>query len=200
MTHGPVALPWTRSPAAGKPACEDPALSGLLPTSMVVTVRGERQVDELEAGDIVVVLACAGYRPVQRVVETIVDLARRPDAAPVRIAEGAFDRFSPNRTTIIAPHTLVGVDDWLVPIVALVNGRSIRTVPMSGVVRYLQLEMGDHDMIVADGLRTGTLRRGTEPCRPLLTGGATLERLRARLADRIPALEEAGLLAQGDDR
>lgn len=194
MTHRPDAPPWPRPLAEPQPMAEDLALTGLLPTSMVVTIRGEREADALEAGDIVVVLARAGYSPVQRVVETVVDLAIRPDAAPVLITAAAFDRFSPSRNTVIAPQTLVGVDDWLVPAAALVNGRSIRAQPMLGVVRYLQIEMGQHDMIVADGLRTGTLRRGAPLCRPLLIDPATLDMVRARIANRIPALEAAGLL------
>ena len=194
MTIRPDALPWTRGQGSAPPIPEDPALSGLLPTAMVVTIRGERQAEELEAGDIVVVLGRAGYSPVQRVVETAVDLTVRPDAAPVLIAAAAFDRFSPSRDTVIAPQTLVGVDDWLVPAAALANGRSIRILPLSGVVRYMQIEMGQHDMIVSDGLRTGTLARGTAYCRPLLSDPVTLDLLRTRLAQRIPALEQAGLL------
>lgn len=173
---------------------EDAALAGLLPTSMVVTIRGERPADELEAGEIVIVLARAGYGPVQRVIETIVDLGRRPDAAPVLITEGALDRFSPNRTTVLAPQSLIGLDDWLIPAAALVNGRSIRRLPASGFVRYVQLEMGQHDMVVADGVRVASLRRAEEPCRPLLAEGPALEALRERILQRIPSLEAAGLL------
>lgn len=179
---------------------EDPALTGLLPMGMIVTIRGERPADELGAGDIVVVLARAGYSPVQRVLETMVDLGRRPDAAPVLIAEGAFDRFSPNRRTVLAPQCLIGVDDWLVPAAALVNGRSIRRLPAAGYVQYLQFEMGQHDILIADGLRIASLRRGMKPCRPLLTDGARLDTIRARIAGRIPALEAAGMLPDIDFR
>ncbi|MBR0683231.1 hypothetical protein GXW74_22280 [Roseomonas eburnea] len=194
MTQGYLPSPEPRRPAMSEPPSEDTTFTGLLPTSLVVTIRGERPADELEAGEIVIVLARAGYSPVQRVTETIVDLARRPEAAPVLVTEGALDRFSPSRTTVLAPQSLLGLDDWLIPAEALVNGRSIRRLPASGLVRYVQLEMGQHDMIVADGVRVASLRRGEEPCRPLLGPGPTLDALRERILRRIPSLEAAGLL------
>lgn len=187
------------SPSGERP-CEDPALVGLLPSAMVVTIRGERAADEIEAGEIVVVLASAGYAPVQRVTESMVDLARRPEAAPVLVMKGAFDGFSPLRTTVLGPQCLIGLEDWLVPAATLVNGRSIRRLPGQGLVRYVQIEMGRHDMVVADGVRVGSLCRGTAPCRPLLREGLALEVLRGRLRARIPLLEASGLLppdAQG---
>ncbi len=124
----------------------------------------------------------------------MVDLARRPDAAPVLVIKGAFDRFAPNRTTILAPQCLIGFDGWLVPAAALVNGRSIRQLPAAGYVRYLQFEMGQHDMFVADGLRIASLSPGMTLCRPEMTDRAELDRLRMRIIERIPTLEASGLL------
>jgi hypothetical protein len=194
MNEGPTSPSASRLWAEAPPFPEDPALTGLLPTNRIVTIRGERPADEVEAGDIVVVLARAGYGPVQRVYECMVDLARRPDAAPVLIVEGAFDRFSPSRTTVVAPQGLIGIDDWLVPAAALVNGHTVRQLPALGYVRYLQFEMGQHDMLVADGLRVASLRQGSASCRPILAQGAALEALRDRIEARIPALDAAGLL------
>lgn len=194
MTEGGSPPPCARQPdPAGLPV-EDLALTGVLPVGKVVTIRGEVPADEVEAGDIIIVLARAGYGPVQRVIETMVDLARRPDAAPVLVTEGAFDRFAPNRTTILAPQCLIGFEDWLVPAAALVNGRSIRQLPAAGYVRYLQFEMGQHDMFVVDGLRIASLSRGTALCRPEMTDRAELDRLCMRIVERIPTLEASGLL------
>jgi hypothetical protein len=176
---------------------DDPALAGLTSTAKVVGISGEIPADEIQAGDIVIVMARAGYSPVLRVVETMVDLHRRPDAAPVLITEGAFDRFSPNRNTVVAPQTLIGLDDWLVPVSALLNGRSIRPTAARGYARYVQFEMGKHDMVIADGLRIATLRRGETPCRRVLTAGSALQALRAAVADRLPGLEAARLLPPG---
>lgn len=190
-----------RSPPFDRPGAEaggmpsdDPALAGMTSTAMVVSIGGEIPADEVQAGDIVIVMARAGYAPVLRVVETMVDLRRRTDAAPVLITEGAFDRFSPNRNTVVAPQTLIGLEDWLVPASALVNGRSIRPLRARGYARYVQFEMGHHDMVIADGLRVATLRRGEMPCRRVLAGGAVLDALRAGIAARLPGLEAAGLL------
>lgn len=194
MNEGGLPPPCTRQFAPSGRSPEDLALTGLLPVSKIVTIRGELPADEVEAGDIIIVMARVGYSPVQRVVETIVDLTRRPDAAPILISEGAFDRFSPSRTAILAPQSLIGVENWLVPASALVNDRSIRRLPASGYMRYLQFEMGHHDMFVADGLRIASLSRGMELCRPQLSGGILLDGLRSRIAERIPSLETSGRL------
>ena len=194
MNEGHIPPPCTRKPATAESPLEDLALTGLLPVGMIVTIRGELSADELEAGDIVMVLARPGYSPVQRVVETMVDLTRRPDAAPVLITEGAIDRLSPCRTTILGPQSLIGVDDRLVAVADLLNGRSIRRLPAAGYVRYLQFEMGQHEMLIADGLRVGSLSRGMALCWPQISDRADLDLLRARITDRIPALEAAGLL------
>lgn len=173
---------------------DDPALSGLAPTAKVVSIGGEVAADAVEAGDVVIVMARPGYGPVLRVVDTTVDLGLRPDAAPVLITEGAIDRFSPSRCTVVAPHTLIGLDDWLVPAAALVNGRSITRQWAAGRTRYVQFEMEQHDMVVADGLRIATLRQGQGLCRRLLAEGPALEALRDQVLRRLPALEAAGLL------
>lgn len=173
---------------------ENPGLFGLLPSVRVVTIRGERLADELEAGDIVAVMAHAGYAPVQRVMETVVDLSRYPDAAPVLFSEWAMDDSAPLRPTAVAPRSLIGLYGALVPAEALVNGRSVRRAPARGVMRYVQLELGEHDMVIADGLRVASLRRGEAPCWPILGPGAALDALRRQAEARIPALEAAGRL------
>lgn len=194
MDEGQGAPACIRKPAPTEAWSEDLALTGLLPVGRIVTIRGELAADTVEAGDIVMVLVRPGYRPVQRVVEILVDLARRPDAAPVLMTKDAIDRFSPTRTTVLAPQCLVGLDDRLVPAADLVNGRSIRRLPAVGYIRYLQFEMEEHELLVADGLRVACLSRGMGLCRPLIAGGADLDQLRARIAERIPALEASGLL------
>lgn len=197
MNEGRVPPPCNRQSAPSGQPLEDLALTGLLPVSKVVTMRGELPAEEVEAGDIIIVMATVGYSPVQRAIETMVDLTRRPDAAPILIAGGAFDRFSPSRTTILAPQSLIGVENWLVPASTLVNDRSIRQLPATGYVRYLQFEMGHHDMFVADGLRVGSLSRGMKLCRPLLTNGILLDGLRTRIVERIPVSEASGRLPRG---
>jgi hypothetical protein len=200
MNEGRVPPPCTRQQGPSGQSLEDLALTGLLPVGKVVTMRGELPAEKIEAGDIIVVMATIGYSPVQRAIETMVDLTRRPDAAPLLIVEGAFGRFSPNRTTILAPQSLIGVENWLVPASTLVNARSIRQLPAAGYIRYLQFEMGHHDMFVADGLRVGSLSRGMTLCRPLLTNGLLLDGLRTRIAERIPVLEASGRLPRGGFR
>jgi hypothetical protein len=187
--------PCRGDPQAERPdGTEDLALVGLLPSVRVVTIRGERPADELEAGDIVAVMAQGGYAPVQRVMETVVDLSRHPEAAPVLFAAWALEDHAPLRPTAVPPRSLVGLGGRLVPAEALVNGRSIRRAPARGVMRYVQLELGEHDLVIADGLRVASLRRGEAPCWPLLGPCAAREAMRRAAAERIPRLEAAGFL------
>ena len=172
-------------------------LSGVAPFSMIVTNAGERAADSIEAGESVITLARAGFGTVARILDVTVDLRQRPDAAAVLVAKDALHDGSPLRPLVVGPEALIGLDDWLVPAAALVNGRSITRMPADGSVRYVQyvqVELGEHEMVICDGVRVGTVLRGGDTCRPLLRGGPVLEALRGRIRGRISGLEEAGLI------
>jgi hypothetical protein len=163
-------------------ACE---LEGVFPSGMVVTIEGERPIDAIYPGDILMTLGHIGYSPVQRVTEVTFDASQRPDATPILVRAGAIDLRSPLRDTILAPQTLLGIDDRLVRVGALVNGRSIAPARKVGRIRYLRIEMLVHEMVIVDGVRVATQRCGGPLCRPLLEAGAMLDAIRARIAARI---------------
>ena len=167
----------------------------MCPAGMVVTIDGERAIDAIFPGDIILVLGRIGYSPVQRVNEVSVDLSVRPDAAPILIRRGALDARSPLRDTMLAPRSLVGLDDRLIPAEALVNGRSIARSPGSGLIRYLQIEMLVHEMVILDGIRVATEPGGDSPCRPLVGPGVELDRIRARIEARIGQSDAPGRVA-----
>jgi hypothetical protein len=152
---------------------------------MVVTIEGERAIDAIYPGDIVMALGNIGYSPVQRVREVVIDLAVRPEATPILFRAGALEARSPIRDTIVAPQSLIGIDDQLVPATSLVNFRTIAPAPETGRVRYLQLEMLVHEMVIVDGIRVGTQACGLALCRPLLEAPQALDRVRARIASRV---------------
>jgi hypothetical protein len=172
-------------------ACE---LEGIFPSGMVVTIEGERSIDVICPGDILMTLGHIGYSPVQRVTEVTFDASQRPDATPILVRAGAIDLRSPLRDTILAPQTLLGIDDRLVPVGALVNGRSIAPAPETGRIRYLRIEMLVHEMVIIDGVRVATQACGGALCRPLLEAGPMLDAIRARIAARIdrPGAPAAG--------
>lgn len=174
-------------------ACE---LEGIFPSGMVVTIEGERSIDAIYPGDILMTLGHIGYSPVQRVTEVTFDASQRPDATPILVRAGALDLRSPLRDTILAPQTLLGIDDRLVPVGALVNGRSIAPAPETGRIRYLRIEMLVHEMVIIDGVRVATQACGGALCRPLLEAGPMLDAIRARIAARI---DRPGAPAAGGD-
>lgn len=182
-TGRPAAPPGRDSPA--RDGSDALGSGGLFPSGLVVTIDGESAIDAVFPGDIVLVVGRVGYSPIQRMNEVTVDLSVRPDAAPILIRRGALDIGSPLRDTILAPHTLIGLDERLVPVVALVNGRSIVRAPHTGRIRYLQVEMCVHEMIIVDGIRVATEAQADVPCRPVIGPGADLDRIRARIAARI---------------
>jgi len=165
---------------------------GIFPSGMVVTIEGERPIDTIYPGDILLILGNIGYSPVQRVTEIAVDVSRQAGATPILIRAGALDLRSPIRDTILAPRTLVGIDDRLIPVASLVNGRSIAPAPETGRVRYLQLEMLVHEMVIVDGVRVATQPCGQGLCRPLLDPGPALDGIRAGIAARIDRPRQAG--------
>jgi len=172
------------APADGHPRDVD-VTTGVFPGGMVVTIEGERQIDEIYPGDIVMVLGNIGYSPVQRVREVVVDLSLRPEATPILFRAGALEARSPIRDTMVAPQSLIGIDDQLIPATSLVNLRTIAPAPATGRVRYLQLEMLVHEMVIVDGIRVATQARGHAPCRPLIEAPEALDRIRARIAARV---------------
>jgi hypothetical protein len=179
-------------------ACE---IEGIFPSGMVVTIEGERAIDAIYPGDILLTLGHIGYSPVQRVTEVTFDVSQRPAATPILLRAGALDLRSPLRDTILAPRTLLGIDDRLVPVEALVNGRSIAPAPEAGRIRYLRIEMLVHEMVIIDGVRVATQPCGAALCRPLLESGPMLDAIRARIAARIgrpeaPATGDAAALGR----
>ncbi|WP_198372218.1 Hint domain-containing protein [Roseomonas rosulenta] len=188
-----------RYKGSGTAHCQVPdvcAFTGLIPSCMAVTIEGERRLDKIYPGDILLVLGRIGYSPVQRVTEVGIDLSLRPEARPLLIRTGALDARSPIRDTVVAPQSLLCLDEVLVPAAALVNGRSILPAPVSGQVRYLHVEMCVHEMIIVDGIRVATEPAGDGLCRPLLEAPEALDRIRAYIAARIDRPEAPGSLGQ----
>ena len=145
----------------------------------------------------------------------------------MRIAAGAFGRGLPYRDLILSPGHGVVCDDALIPIIYLVNGRSVAQVDQANV-EYWRVELEAHDILLAEGLpaesyidagaRTAfedgeaffETHAGVPPhlrsqtCLPLVETGAPVaaakSRLLARLKDQGYALvseAEPHILADG---
>jgi hypothetical protein len=117
------------------------------------TPAGEVAVERLQAGDLVLT-ACGKIRPIRWVGHRRVDCRRHPraqDVLPLRVRKSAFGNGAPARDLWLSPDHAVFIDDVLIPIRYLVNGRTILHEQV-GEVTYYHVELASHDVILADGL------------------------------------------------
>jgi len=121
--------------------------------TMIATPQGERAVETLGAGELVLTAAgCA--RQIRRAGRSVVStLFADPVATlPIRIRAGALAENVPVRDLLVSPGHAVLIDDLLVHAGALVNGASItRESGMPPVFAYHHLELDAHDLLVAEG-------------------------------------------------
>jgi hypothetical protein len=120
----------------------------------IATARGEIAVQAIGVGERVQVLLGDGFSRVIWVGRREVDCACHPHPQkvwPVRIAAGAFGPHRPHRDLYLSPDHAVYVEDVLIPIKHLINGRTIVQVPVQHVT-YYHLELAEHDVLLAEGL------------------------------------------------
>jgi serralysin len=136
------------------------------------------------------------------------------DVHPVRIRANAFDLRMPSRDLWLSPDHAVFTDGVLIPVKHLVNGSSIAQIAVADV-EYWHVELGRHDVVLAEGLPAETyldtgnrlgLRNGTLPvsarpvfsmqeaCAPLLQEGTQVVAVKQRLAERAGAADAPPIL------
>lgn len=124
--------------------------------TMILTSEGEVAVENLKVGDLAITSSgearkirwighrhfkCRGFPQVN-------------DVWPVHIQAGAFGPNLPNRDLQVSPGHGVGVnvlDEMLIPAVLLINGATIRQLPVDAIT-YYHVELETPDMIMANGL------------------------------------------------
>lgn len=125
----------------------------------IMTDQGERAIETLRAGDLVVMAPGRGtaYRPVRWIGRRMVDLDGHPDpkiAAPIVIMPGALAEGVPFRTLRVSPEHGLMVDGRLIPAGLLVDGETIFQQPPRGRVLYFHVELDVHDVLIAEGAPT----------------------------------------------
>jgi hypothetical protein len=120
--------------------------------TLIRTAAGEIAVEDLRIGDVILDAAGAGTA-----VKWIgrrryaAPLPENPDIIPVQIKAGALADDVPVRDLFLSPLHAVGVDGFLVPAGALINGVSVIDRADITEIEYFHIETGQHDMIIANG-------------------------------------------------
>jgi hypothetical protein len=126
--------------------------------TMIRTPDGERAVETLKAGDLVLtadgVAAPIGWLGRQ----TISTVFSDPEMVwPIRIKAGALGDNVPSRDLVLSPDHAVLVDGVLIHAGALVNGASIvRQTVVPRVFTYYHVELDDHQLILAENTQAET--------------------------------------------
>jgi hypothetical protein len=118
------------------------------------TERGEVLVEDLQIGDRVRIVRGGYSEPVVWVGHRTVDCARHPKPQqvwPVRITAHALGPERPSRDLWLSPDHAVFVNDVLIPVKHLINGRTISQVPCDEVT-YYHVELPQHSVLLAEGL------------------------------------------------
>jgi hypothetical protein len=191
--------------------------------TLIRTPRGDVAVETLKVGD-VVLTASGEMRAVKWVGHADIDFRRTPRGGPglpIRIAADAFGPARPSQDLYLSSGHSVCVDllgEVLIPVGYLVNGSTIAEID-TDAISYWHVELDSHDILVANNLPAESYLamsnrggfeefRGVLPtqvegrerthgdfCRPVITGGPTLDFVRQRLAARV---EEIGWKAIRD--
>lgn len=132
---------------------EDPLPVCFLEGTLIATPTGERTVESLAPGD--VILTADGQTCAVRWVgrQSIVSIFAIPEAAyPIKVAVGALADNVPHRDLFVSPDHALVIDGTLVHAGALVNGTSVTRVAQPAArFTYFHIETENHAVILAQG-------------------------------------------------
>jgi hypothetical protein len=124
--------------------------------TLIRTAHGEKVVEELKIGDLLVT-ASGAHRPIRWLGHRRTDCRNHPrpnEVMPVSIAAHAFGPDKPVRDLFVSPGHSICIDllgEVLIPACALVNGTTIRQLEVDEVT-YWHVELDSHDIIFAENL------------------------------------------------
>jgi hypothetical protein len=170
--------------------------------TLISTPAGEREVERLAVGDRV--LTAAGVsRPITWIGKgrILATRGRRDAATPVIVRKAALaDNVPHNDLRVTKAHALC-IDDVLIPVEFLINHRSILWDDQAQEVELYHIELETHDVLLANGAAAESYRDdgnrwlfqngysgshlSPQPaCRPVLTGGPTVDSIWRQLLER----------------
>jgi hypothetical protein len=123
----------------------------------ILTATGERMVDSLQPGDIVLTLAGdeLDALPIKWVGRRRIDLTTHPrpeTVAPIRIARGAVADGMPHSDLLVSPDHAILIDGKLICARQLINGTTIRQEMDATSIAYFHVELDAHAILLAEGL------------------------------------------------
>lgn len=123
----------------------------------ILTAAGERRVENLRAGDLMMVVSGEERipQPIKWVGRRQIDLTthQRPETvAPIRIKRGAFADNVPHWDLRVSPDHAIFVDGKLICARQLVNGMTIWQENNIDFVEYFHVELDAHAIVLAEGL------------------------------------------------
>ena len=122
----------------------------------IETAQGMVAVEDLAEGDLIPTVLGERLAPIVWLGRRHVDCARHPHPEkvwPVVVEAHAFGRGLPRRDLWLSPDHAIYVNECLVPVHRLINGTSIRQVPVPDVM-YFHVQLPWHDVVRSEGLPT----------------------------------------------
>ncbi|GGC54012.1 Hint domain-containing protein [Chelatococcus reniformis] len=131
---------------------DDPFVVCFAEGTLIATPGGEKAVETLVAGDLVLTLDGSTRSVLWIGRQTIVPLFADPlRSSPIRIAAGAFEENIPTRDLYVSPDHGLMIDGVLIQAGALVNGTSIVRTKPEAAFTYYHIELQDHALVLAEG-------------------------------------------------
>ncbi len=183
------------------PIVPPPALPCFLPGTSILTPTGERTVETLAPGDLVITLGGA-VRPIVWIGtgKTLATSGRRTAATPVIVHKGAFGPNVPNLDLHVTKGHAFYLEGVLIPAEFLVNHRSIVWDDRAQEVTVFHIQLETHDILIANGAAAESYRDdgnrwlfqnadesrampASPACAPVMTGGAVVDAAWRRYLD-----------------
>jgi hypothetical protein len=131
--------------------------------TLIRTPDGDVPVENLAVGD--QVMTTNGALPVKWVgrqsVRRNASASWHPSVVPIRVSRFAIDDQTPQRDLYLSQRHCLLVDGVLIPVIHLVNGRSItfdEHAAMTETIDYFCVELDAHEVIFAEGLAAESFR------------------------------------------
>jgi len=159
--------------------------------TLILTAEGEKPIEKLQEGDLLAALF-AKVAPVVRITRW------HNDIAPIRIKGGTLD--GQRGDVVLTEHHAVLIEDCLVAVGNLVNGKTIVREPCQAG-EFFNVELESHDVVIAHGVSCESLYTealGEEPCIPRYRyrspRGEALGYLRSALSPVVDLRNRADLI------